>query len=156
MAGNVVDTDKDGKANGKEIAVDSASYGGVALQTSPFPYPGVTSTTTLSAASALSYIQKSAGASLARDAVDIRLLQELASFGTMGELISDENAGPMSGPGVVKGGTRRVDSDGDGIPDEVEKEMGWDVGRNDAMGDKDGNGYVNVEDWASGIVGKGY
>ncbi|KAF2653832.1 polysaccharide lyase family 1 protein [Lophiostoma macrostomum CBS 122681] len=150
VSGNWVDGDKDGSLNGKELPVNNASYGGMAVQGSRFAYPGVARE--MSAGEAVTYVGSYAGASLSRDQVDRRLVEELKSLGTMGELISDENASPMAGPGVIAQGTKAVDSDGDGIPDEVETKMGWDAGRNDAMEDKDGNGYVNVEDWANSLV----
>jgi hypothetical protein len=73
-----------------------------------------------------------------RDQVDKRLIAELQSYGKLGELISDENAAPMSGPGPVAGGTRRADANGNGIPDDVEGQ------------------YKTVEDWANSLVPSSY
>lgn len=151
---NWYDSDKDGSLNGKELGVASSNYGGMAIQTSKFSFPAPAKI--LSANDALSYVSKSAGASLVRDVVDKRLVQELSSYGKTGELISDENASPMQGPGSIAGGTKAVDSDGDGIPDDAETKLGFDKGKNDAMADKDGNGYTNVEDWANSLVSATY
>ncbi|ORY19586.1 pectin lyase fold/virulence factor [Clohesyomyces aquaticus] len=150
VAGNYFDGDKDGVLNGKEIGVTAANYADMTLVQSRFAYPAPAKI--MGAADALRFVQQYAGASLVRDVVDKRLVQELASFGKTGELISDESASPMNGVGSVAGGTRAVDTDGDGIPDDVETRMGTDKGRADAMEDKDGNGYVNVEDWANNLV----
>ncbi|KAF2468752.1 pectate lyase-like protein [Lindgomyces ingoldianus] len=145
VEGNWYDSDKDGVLNGKEIGVASSNYGGMALATAKFPFPAPVKT--LSANDALKFVQQSAGASLVRDEVDKRLIAELASFGKMGELVSDENASPMNGVGSVDGGSRLVDTDGDGIPDEGEIKVGSDKGKSDAMVDRDGNGYVT---WKEG------
>jgi hypothetical protein len=154
VLGNWVDGDRDGKVNGRELQVDSKSYGGMSIQTKRFAYPGVERE--MSAVDALAYVEEHAGASISRDKVDMRLVEELQSWGTLGQLISDENASPMAGPGSIAQGNKATDSDGDGIPDEVEKKMGWDVGRNDAMEDKDKDGYVNVEEWANSLVPSTY
>lgn len=154
VSGNFYDSDKDGTLNGKELGVTSSNYGGMAIQTTKFPHPAPSKI--LGANDALSYVQKYAGASLVRDSVDKRLIEELASWGKSGQLISDENASPMNGPGTINGGTKATDTDGDGIPDDVEKKLGFDATKNDAMVDKDGNGYVNVEDWANSLVPSSY
>ncbi|KAF2251541.1 polysaccharide lyase family 1 protein [Trematosphaeria pertusa] len=150
VQGNWYDADKDGSLNGKELGASSSNYGGMAIQTAKYAFPAPARI--LSAVDALAYVQKYAGASKVRDAVDARLVAELTSWGKTGELISDENASPMSGPGTIAGGTKAVDTDGDGIPDAVETQMGFDPSRNDAMEDKDGDGYTNVEAWANSLV----
>lgn len=154
VEGNFYDSDKDGTLNGKELGVSSSNYGGMAIQTTKFAFPAPAKI--LSASAALTLVANSSGASLVRDAVDTRLVAELRSWGKEGELISDEDASPMSGPGTIAGGAKVVDSDGDGIPDEAEKKLGFDTGKNDAMEDKDGDGYVNVEAWANSLVPAGY
>jgi hypothetical protein len=151
---NFYDSDKDGTLNGKELGVAASNYGGMVIQTAKFAYPGPEKT--LSAADALKHIQDFVGASKVRDAVDNRLMEELASWGKTGQLISDENASPMNGPGTIAGGTVAVDTDEDGIPDEAETTLGYDATKNDAMEDKDGNGYVNVEEWANSLVPASY
>ncbi|KAF2635268.1 pectate lyase-like protein [Massarina eburnea CBS 473.64] len=151
---NWYDSDKDGALNGVELGVAASNYGGMAIQTTKFAHPAPS--TILSAADALSFVSASAGASLKRDSVDARLVEELKSYGKTGELISDETASPMNGPGSIDGGSKAVDTDGDGIPDAAETALGFDVNVDDAMKDTDGNGYVNVEDWANSLVPSGY
>ncbi|KAF2188960.1 polysaccharide lyase family 1 protein [Zopfia rhizophila CBS 207.26] len=151
---NFYDSDKDGSLNGKEIGVASSNYGGMDIVSTKHGHPAPTKI--LSAADAVSYAQNYAGASKVRDDVDKRLISELTSWGKSGELISDENASPMSGPGTIDGGVKPTDTDGDGIPDDAEAKLGTDKGTNDAMGDKDGNGYKNVEDWANSLVPSSY
>ena len=47
-----------------------------------------------------------------------------------------------------------VDTDNDGVPDAYEITIGTDpnVFENQAVLDNDGNGYVNIEDWAHSLV----
>lgn len=154
VSGNFYDSDKDGTLNGKELGASSSNYGGMAIQSTKFAFPAPTKI--MAASDALAYVQKSAGASKVRDAVDTRLIEELTSWGKSGQLIKDENASPMNGPGTIAGGTKAVDTDGDGIPDDAETKLGFDKAVNDAMSDKDGNGYVNIEDWANSLIPSGY
>ncbi|KAK7190463.1 pectate lyase C [Paraphaeosphaeria sporulosa] len=149
---NFYDADKNGKLDGAALAATSANYGGVAIQPAKFAFPGPSKI--LSPPDALSYVTGKAGASLVRDAVDKALIAQVQSWGKTGATISDEAA--MGGVGTVSGGAKPVDTDGDGIPDAAETQFGFDVNANDAMGDKDGNGYVNIEDWANSLVPSSY
>ncbi|KAF9732745.1 hypothetical protein PMIN06_007084 [Paraphaeosphaeria minitans] len=152
VEGNFYDPDKNGQLNGAALAATSSNYGGVAIQTSKFGFPGPA--TILAAPDALTYVTGKAGASLVRDAVDKALIAQVQSWGKTGATISDEAA--MGGVGTIFGGAKPVDTDGDGIPDAAETQFGFDVNVDDAMGDKDGNGYVNVEDWANSLVPSSY
>jgi hypothetical protein len=133
---NFYDSNRNGVVDGTALGVNSSNYGGMKIQTTKFPFPGPASI--LSAADALALAEKFVGASKVRDAVDQRLIAELKSYGTMGELISDETASPMGGPGILDGGTPWVDENGNGVPDDVE--------------DK----FADVEDWANSLVPGGY
>lgn len=68
-----------------------------------------------------------AGASLVRDAVDIRIIEEIKTesftFGQSGIIDSQEEVG---GWPVLSGGPVPIDSDGDGIPDEWKRAHGLD------------------------------
>ena len=111
----------------------------------------------LSAQDAVTNIINTAGAYLpVRDSVDARLVTELKSYGKTGQLISDETVSPMNGPGTVAGGTKPTDTDGDGIPDAAESALGTNPKVNDSTADKNGNGYINVEDWANSLVPSAY
>ncbi|KAF1999900.1 polysaccharide lyase family 1 protein [Amniculicola lignicola CBS 123094] len=133
---NFYDSNQDGKLNGVELGVSTTNYGGMALQTTKFDYPGPAKI--MSAADAVTYVQNYVGASKVRDAVDKRLIAEMTSWGKTGQLISDENASPMAGPGTIAGGTALVDSDGDGIPDSAEGK------------------FTSVLDWANSLVPSTY
>lgn len=149
---NFYDADKNGALSGAVLSPTSATYGGLAIQAAKFNFPAPARI--LSAADALSYVVGKAGASLIRDAVDKALVAQVQSWGKAGATISDEAA--MGGVGTIAGGTKPVDTDGDGIPDAAEAQFGFDVNANDAMADKDGNGYVNIEDWANSLVPSSY
>lgn len=149
---NFYDSDKNGALNGAALGATSSNYGGVAIQPAKFAFPAPAKI--LSAPDALTYVTGKAGASLVRDAVDKTLIAQVQSWGKTGATISDEAA--IGGVGTIAGGTKPVDTDGDGIPDAAEKQLGFDVNANDAMADKDGNGYVNVEEWANSLVPSSY
>lgn len=133
---NFYDSDKNGARNGAQIGATSSNYGGLAIQGNKYNFPSPAKI--LSADAALTLAETSAGASKTRDAVDKRLISELQSYGKMGQLISDENASPMNGPGNVAGGTPWVDANGNGIPDNVESQ------------------FKTVEDWANSLVPSSY
>lgn len=93
------------------------------------------------------------GASKVRDSVDTQLIAQVKSWGTKGELISDEAS--MGGPGDLDGGSPPTDSDGDGIPDDAETEIGSDPNTADSM-ELHSSGYTYVEMWANSLVPSSY
>lgn len=98
----------------------------------------------------------SAGASLRRDQVDQYLINELTSLGTRGAIISDEMQLPTAGPGVVNGGAAPLDTDQDGMPDAWERRHCLDAeDAEDRNGDKDHDGYTNLEEYLQSLVGEG-
>ncbi|CAG8982218.1 hypothetical protein HYALB_00003655 [Hymenoscyphus albidus] len=147
--GNLFDSDKDGTLNGVLLSAESANFGGMSIAPTRFDYPAPAKI--LTAQEALDLALKSVGTSLARDSVDKQLIDEVKSFGKVGELISDENASPMSGPGTIAPGTVAVDTDGDGIPDAEETKLGTDPNVADSMTIA-ANGYTNLENWANSLV----
>jgi pectate lyase len=116
--------------------------GAVGRVDGPFPAPAVTTT---SAVQAYTDVLADAGASLVRDAVDQRLLDEVRRGGG-----SFKNAaGPYP---ALDPGTPGADSDGDTMPDAFEAAHGTDPLVPDATGDVDGNGYDNIEDWFNSLA----
>ncbi|KNG52083.1 polysaccharide lyase family 1 protein [Stemphylium lycopersici] len=132
VEGNFYDSGRDGVLDGSELGVSAENYGGMNLQTEKYAFPAPDKI--LSADEALKLAEESVGASKARDAVDEQLIAELKSYGEMGQLISDENADPMNGPGTIDGGEPWADENGNGIPDDVESE------------------FDDVEAWANSLV----
>ena len=89
--GNFVDTDKDGKLDGRELV--AADFGGgenAPTFEKDFTVAPLTNVTVESAAAALTNVLAQAGCSLHRDAVDARLVDAVKSFGTRGKIIHDE------------------------------------------------------------------
>ncbi|RYU78571.1 pectate lyase [Hymenobacter persicinus] len=149
--GNYQDSTRNGRLDGAEIPV--ARYGTVQWSAAPFAYPTIK---TMTARQAYDHALQRAGASLHRDAVDRRLLQELTSLGTLGQIIRDENEAPMAGPGAVKGGQAPLDTDQDGMPDAWE--IRYKLNPKDAADgrlDADHDGYTNVEEYLQQLVGEG-
>lgn len=104
----------------------------------------------MTAPEALDYVLAFAGASLpVRDEVDQYLIDELASFGSLGTTggITTEKALPHKGTGTLYGGYKPFDTDGDGIPDEWEIANGLNPNdASDAAMIAD-NGYANIENY---------
>jgi hypothetical protein len=99
-----------------------------------------------------------AGASLARDAVDTRVMNEVrngtvtyngSKTGYLGILDSQTDAGSWP---VLASTTAPVDSDHDGMPDEWELEMKLDPATANANGKQLSTGYDNVEVYINSLV----
>lgn len=145
---NFRDRNRNGALDGALIPQNE--YTTVTWMTSPFPYPAVTTT---SPQQAYSDVVAKAGSSLRRDRIDTRLIAELTSFGILGQIIANENAAPMNGPGPVNGGTAPTDTDRDGMPNFWEIANGANPNVADHNGDVNGNGYRNIEDYVNSLVG---
>ncbi len=148
---NWVDSNTNGALDGSLLT----DYKTATVVDTPFDYPaGVTGK--LSAADALAHVADHAGASLVRDAVDELLISELRSNGTEGQIITRESDnGIPNNVGTVEGGTAPVDTDQDGMPDVWETTRGLDPNSPDDSSDDDGDGYTNIEEYLSCLVGEG-
>jgi hypothetical protein len=78
-----------------------------------------------------------------RDAVDERLVREYRT-GT-GKLVYDVN--DVGGFPAIPAGTPYADTDRDGMPDAWEKTRGLNPDANDSAGDRDGDGFTNIEEF---------
>lgn len=146
---NFYDSDKNGKLDGSALAVDTASYSPMDIQTKPYDYSPPAKV--LSAEEAVTVVLAGSGASFpARDAVDELLVKQVQSFGKDGALIKDETE--VGGVGELKAGTAPKDTDGDGMPDEWESANGLDPNdASDAMKIGEG-GYANIEVYVNSLV----
>jgi pectate lyase len=132
LAGNVLDGDLVPQAPSVASAVVPAP--GCALP------PSI-----LDASRAYTQVLAYAGA-FPRDGVDRRIVSEVRSGG--GSLKRTPGTLP-----AIAGGAPYPDADHDGMSDTWERENGLDPAVNDAWGDKDGNGWANLEeflDYANG------
>lgn len=94
-------------------------------------------------------VLKHAGASLARDPVDARIVASVAARG--GKLI-DSQADVGGWPALARGTPWR-DGDGDGMPDDWETARGLDPrDPRDGPADRDGDGFTNVEEWLNALA----
>ena len=153
---NWQDGDKDGKLDPHPVKTD----GGGDRVFKPYPYPELP---LYPAKRLVELTLATVGASLPRrDPADLCVINEVLSFGTRGEIISDEKSIPGGAPtkwNLREEGTgkreeerrKRKDTDGDGIPDWWEKANGTDK-RNphDAVA-KAANGYLNIENYINSI-----
>jgi hypothetical protein len=108
----------------------------------PIPVGPVTTDT---AVAAYSLVLADAGASFpVRDSADVNVVNNVIS-GT-GKIIDDEDQ--VGGWPVLAPGTPPVDSDHDGMPDEWELALCLNPhDSNDANGDRDDDGYTNIEEY---------
>lgn len=121
------------------------------ILTTKYDYPGPT--TLMTAPNAVTWVLNNVGANFpSRDSVDARLVSEVQTWGATGELISDETASPMNGPGYIAGGSKPTDTDGDGIPDAWEQANGLNYqDASDAM-EISSSGYANIEVYVNSLV----
>ena len=117
-AHNWQDPDRNGQLDGRELT--RAEHDTVSWMTAPYNYPPVT---TVSPLEAWKIVTSQAG-TFPRDGVDDLLVGELESHGQRGSTIARETDAPMSGPGVLTGGTPLRDTDRDGMPDLWERATG--------------------------------
>lgn len=145
--GNYTDDNRDGKLNGRLIT----DYNGA----TPMQQPNLKCQAPMNlepAEDAFYAVMEHAGASRVRDSHDLRIIEQLASLGTKGAFIANEQ--DVGGIGTLAGADAPADSDGDGMPDEWEKANGTDPDKADANGDTDGNGYTNIEDYVNSLAHK--
>lgn len=100
-------------------------------------------------------VLESAGASLARDRVDARIVEEVregnAPFGVKGHIDSPADVG---GYPEYRSAPAPKDSDSDGIPEAVERQYGLDPNDpSDGNEDPDKDGYTNLERYLNSLVG---
>ena len=124
-------------------------------------YPSYVTTETADQAYATVVTKGNVGATYPkRDAIDTRLLNEVkngtftytgSKDGMKGILDSQNDAG---GYPKMNGGTAPTDSDNDGMPDTWETARGLNPNKADNNEDRDGDGYSNIEEYLSCLVGE--
>ena len=144
---NWQDSNRDGVYNPTLFTGD----GGGDRQTQPYAYPELEK---WAGNELIEKLLPEVGASLPyRDIADCYMVDEVMSFGTKGKLITNENELPIGVPTTWKmyAGTKRVDTDNDGMPDDWEDANGTDKTKNDAM-TLAANGYANIENYINSIT----
>ncbi len=89
-----------------------------------------------------------AGASRSRDRVDAAVVEGVRT--RTGKQIDRQS--DVGGWPELRSGPAPSDSDGDGMPDAWERKRGLDPKRDDSAGDRDGNGYTDVEDYLNALA----
>jgi pectate lyase len=82
------------------------------------------------------------------DAVDRRIVADVKQ--RTGRIIDDP--AQVGGWPKLAAGTPQRDADDDGMPDAWETDHGLDPARADGAGDRDGDGYTNVEEYLDGLL----
>jgi len=145
---NWQDNNRNGVLDG--FLLSQGDYDDNTWETTPFAYP-IALSNALPALTALKLAISDVGPSWRRDAVDRRLIQELTSWGVLGETITTEFDPPMNGPGPFKGGPAPLDTDWDGLPDYWEAGLGMATNapnNNDASA----GGYTKLEDYLNWLA----
>ncbi len=102
------------------------------------------------AGAAFETVLREAGASRSRDVADERLVKGVRD--RTNRLINSEDE--VGGWPTLKGGPVPVDTDRDGMPDEWERGRGLNPkDPNDRNGDRDGDGFTNLEEYLNTICG---
>lgn len=172
-SGSMVDLDRDGKLNGRPVTrgdyndptdgPSTGGTGGVVIPEGQKPYPTFLAkpwaegkppvpVTVHSAADALKIVIAGAGASLRRDAIDIRIIDELSSMGTKGKIIKSE--AEVGGIAEIKAAAAPADNDRDGIADDWEKANNLNPADATDAKKLDAKGYMMIEVYANSLVEK--
>jgi hypothetical protein len=140
--GNLMDLNRNGVLDGQDYDWD-AIRDEHAQFTTRFDLPMVTTQT---AADAFASVLVGAGASLVRDAADLRVVHDVLN--QQGSIIpggQDENW--VGGFPPLNGGARPLDSDQDGMPDDYEDMFGLDDTDASDRNTIDPNGYTALENY---------
>ena len=144
---NWQDNNMDGVFNPFEIS----DYNAATREATPYDYPALQLNP---GRSLLETNLPTVGASLPyRDMTDCYMVDEVLSYGKSGALISNEETLVYGAPSKWKvfAGTKKQDTDGDGMPDAWEEANGTNPAKNDAMTIA-ANGYANIENYINGIT----
>ena len=144
---NWQDSNRDGVFNPSAVT----KFSGATVEATAYDYPELT----LNPGQTLLQTNlPMVGASLPyRDPADCYMVDEIMSYGKQGALISNEETLVCGAPSTwtVYAGTKKTDTDGDGMPDTWETANGTNPNSNDAMTIAT-NGYANIENYINSIT----
>jgi hypothetical protein len=152
MSGNLLDDSQDHVLNGELANSGNVEFHDLGkapdgvLESERFPFPEVGTT---DAQTAYHEVLAYAGASLARDAVDKRLVKQVQK--QTGKIINSQNQ--VKGWPKLASGTPLPDHDGDGMPDGWEQQLGLDPrDPSDGRADRNGDGFTNLEEYHESVL----
>ncbi len=147
QTGNSIDGNRNGIRDGVDTgwAMFNGSYTPVENR---FDYPAIQ---TDDAPTAYERVLAGAGASRVRDAVDLRVLEDVVN--ETGGIIDSQSQ--VGGWPALQSLPPPLDTDQDGMPDSWEILFGLDpTNPEDRNGDFSGDGYTNLEKYLNGLVGE--
>lgn len=150
-ADNWWDRNRNGMFDGY-LVPQSEYSGGPDFQATPYAYPLLP---TWSAKSLVDSLLPGVGASLPyRDLIDYYVIDQLKSFGKEGEIITNETENPVGTPSqwTMWTGTKRTDTDNDGMPDAWETANGLNPNLASDAVTVSANGYLNIENYINSIT----
>lgn len=147
---NRVDSNRNGVLDGSV----TNTYPGANVIATPHAFP---TTNYLTSQQTVPFVMSNVGMNITRDEVDSRLIQELASYGTLGGAIDRETElflNYPNDPSYSISRTRLVDSDNDGINDNWERAKG--LNPSNASDWKTlASGYTQLENYVNELGGYG-
>lgn len=148
---NYIDSNKNGILDGTDTGTNIIEADKPSVVVSDrFEYPLVH---TQDPDVAYNHVLDYVGASLVRDAVDKRVINNVRN--QTGVIIGHEN--DVGGFPLLKKGKAPEDTDRDGMPDEWEQMNGFDPrDPEDRNKDNNGNGYTNLEEYLNELAAPGY
>lgn len=145
--GNLMDIVQNGVLQGVDLGWNAFRDDYTAFATR-FDLPMVT---THSALDALTLVLDGAGSSLVRDAVDLRVVDDVWNYGGM---IVGSSQSEVGGWPTLDPGTTLLDTDKDGMPDAYENSIPYlnPIDPSDRNADMNSNGYTDLEDYLNFLV----
>jgi pectate lyase len=145
QAGNSFDVNRNGRADGTDTGW-AMFKGDLVKEEKPFAVPAVK---TDAADTALARVLDQAGAlPWKRDAVETRLIANVRK--QSGRIINTTEE--VGGWPELKSSPAPADSDNDGMPDDWETTRGLNPKLADNNGDRDGDGYTNLEEYLNALA----
>jgi autotransporter-associated beta strand protein len=148
---NWVDTDRDGVLDGSLVT----SYPGSTVVATRHAFP---TNASMTAQQAVTHVMANAGPSIIRDAVDSRMMQEVASYGLVGGVIQRETdlfPGYGTNPSYLNPRARFTDVDNDGMADNWESAHGLNPANAADWKGLNGAGYTRLEEYVNELGAAG-